>query len=294
MRGIHKPEPSLCACTCGQCYWNLTTSKNLLLHLRNPHKFKKTIFCNACWKMSGHESTLYNHSATERSSVSSETFVNEKLWASVPQVLKIVSAQLSSFKILRFNEKQEKNDSFALLMSNRSSADLSNEKKVTNEGIYCVGLCIQVVISKPLDGEIVFLYFSTRLQRLLDSMGDCNLYELIDQLFRQITIFCDEGSCWFLKKLPSLDIPSIFWSSRNLVLKNRLSRWGSFPGQISSLLAVKMNTIGVFVYIYVCVWVCVCVDRIQMFSLWECGVKISCQQQIQLASTSWPGLIFLS
>ena len=100
IREVHKREPSLCAFTCGHCNSIFTTSKNLLRHLRNVHKFKKTIRCNACPKIFGHESTLCNHRAAEHSTLSSSTFVNEIEWASVPQVSKVVSALNSHFKIL--------------------------------------------------------------------------------------------------------------------------------------------------------------------------------------------------
>ena len=103
IREVHQREPSLFAFTCGHCNSIFTTSKNLLRHLRNVHKFKKTIRCNACPKLFGHELTLCNHRAAEHSTLSSSAFVNEIDWASVPQVLKVVSALNSHFKIFRLD-----------------------------------------------------------------------------------------------------------------------------------------------------------------------------------------------
>ena len=76
-REVHKREPSLCAFTCGHCNAIFTTSKNLLRHLRNVQKFKKTIRCNACPKIFGHESTLCNHRAADHSTLSTSKSVNE-------------------------------------------------------------------------------------------------------------------------------------------------------------------------------------------------------------------------
>ena len=129
IREVHKREPSLCAFTCGHCNTIFTSSKNLLRHLRNVHKFKKTIRCNACPKIFGHESTLCNHRAAEHSTLSTSTSVNEIEWASVPQVSKVVSALNSHFKILRLDVQQEGVDPFAFMMSNRSDIALLMTKR---------------------------------------------------------------------------------------------------------------------------------------------------------------------
>ena len=181
-------------------------SKNLLRHLRNVHKFKKTIRCNACPNIFGHESTLCNHRAAEHSTLSISTSVNETEWASVPQVSKVVSALNSHFKILRLDVQQEGVDPFAFTISNRSDIALLIDKKITNQGISGVGLCNQVVLSKPLERENVSTCFSTRLKRVVESIDECDLNELVDQLLRQLNVFCSEGSDWVLEKFLSLDI----------------------------------------------------------------------------------------
>ena len=205
IREVHKREPSLCAFTCGHCNSIFTTSKNLLRHLRNVHKFKKTIRCNACPKIFGHESTLCNHRAAEHSTLSSSTFVNGIEWASVPQFSKAVSALNCQFKILRLDVQQEGVNPFALMMSNRSDIALLIDKEITNQGISRAGLCIQVVLSKPLDGESVSPCFSTRPIRVVKSINECDLNELVDQLLRQLNVFCSGGSGWVLEKILSMD-----------------------------------------------------------------------------------------
>ena len=139
IREVHKREPSLRAFTCGHCNSFITTSKNLLRHLQKVHIFKKTFRCIACPKIFGHELKLYNHRAAEHSTLSSSTFVNEIDWASVPQVLEVVSAVNSHFKILRLDLQQERVDPFACMMSNRSDNALLIDKEITNQGISPVG-----------------------------------------------------------------------------------------------------------------------------------------------------------
>ena len=175
----------------------------MLRHLRNVHKFEKTIRCNACPKIFGHESTLCNHRAAEHSTLSTSTSVNEIEWASVAQVSKVVSALNSRFKILRLEVQQEGVDPLAFMMSNRSDIALLIDKEITNQGISRVGLCIQVV---PLDGENVSPCFSTRLIRVVESIDECNLNELVNQLLRQLNVFCCGGSGWVLEKFLSMDI----------------------------------------------------------------------------------------
>ena len=206
IRGVQKREPSSCAFTCGHCDSVFTTSKKLLPHLRNVHKFTKTIRCNVCPKFFGRESTLYNHSAKEHSSVSPSIFANEPEWASVPQIWKIFSALNCHFKILRLDVQQEGVDHLAFMMSNRSNIALLFDKVTINQGTSRVGLWIPVVISKPLDGEIVSPYFSTRLLRVVESIDRCDLNELIYQLLRQLNVLRSGGSGWVLQKFLSMDI----------------------------------------------------------------------------------------
>ena len=182
------------AFTCGHCNSIFTTSENLLRHLQNGHKFKKTIRCNARPKIFGRESTLCNHRAAEHSTLSSSRFVNEIEWACVPQVSKVVSSLISHFKILRLDVQQEGVDPFAFMMSNRSDIDILIDKEITNQCISRVGFCIQVVFSKPVDVENVSPYFSTRLIRVVDSIDECDLNELLDQPRRQLNVFCSGGS----------------------------------------------------------------------------------------------------
>ena len=205
IREVHKREPSLCAFTCGHCNSIFTTSKNLLRRLRNVHKFRKTIGCIACPKIFGHESTLCNPRAAEHSTLSSSIFVNEIEWASVPQVSKVVSALNSHFKILRLDVQEEGVDPFAFMMSHRSDIALLIDKKITNQKISRVGLCIQAVHLKPLDGENFSPCFSTRLKSVVESIDECNLNELVDQILRQLNVFCSGGSGWVLDKFLSMD-----------------------------------------------------------------------------------------
>ena len=67
-------------------------------------------------------------------------------------VSKVVSDLNSHFKILRLDVQQEGVDPFAFMMSSRSDNALSIDKEVTNQGTSRVGLWIQLVHSKPLDG----------------------------------------------------------------------------------------------------------------------------------------------
>ena len=203
---FHKREPSLRAFTCGHCNSFFSTSKHLLRHLRNVHELKKTIGCNAFPKNFGHESTLSNHRAAEHSTLSSSTFFNEIKWASAAQVSKVVSALNSVFKILQLDVQQEEVDPFAFMMSNRSVIALLIDKEITNQGLSRVGLCIQVVISKLLDGKNVSPYFLTRLLRVVESIDECDLNEMVDQLLRQLNVFCSAGSGWVHENILSLDI----------------------------------------------------------------------------------------
>ena len=92
------------------------------------------------------------------------------------------------------------------MISKRSDIALLIDIEITNQGISRVGLCIQVVFSKPLDGEIVSPYFSTRLIPVVESIDECDLNELVDHLLRQFNEYCSGDSGWFLENFLSFDI----------------------------------------------------------------------------------------
>ena len=135
------------------------------------------------------------------------------------------------------------------MMSNRSDIALLIDKEITNQGIGIsrVGLCIQVVLLKPLDGENVNSCFSTRLIHVVESIDECDLNELVDQLLRQLNVFCSDSSGWVLKKFLSLDFK---------VCKTRSLTGSSFmptPTKLArfrySLLNIK-NLSDIFCFIY--------------------------------------------
>ena len=142
----------------------------------------------------------------ELSTLPSSTFVIEIVWASVPQVSKVVSALNSHFNFLRLDVHQEWVDPFAFMMSNRSDFALLIEKEITVQGMSRVSLCIQVVLSKPLGRENVSAYFSIRLIRVVESIVECDLNELFDQLLRQLNVIFCWISGWVLENFLSLDI----------------------------------------------------------------------------------------
>ena len=55
-------------------------------------------------------------------------------------------------------------------------------------------------------GDNVNPYFSTRLIRVVESIDECDINELVDQLLRQLKVFFSGGSGWVLEKFLSLDI----------------------------------------------------------------------------------------
>ena len=117
------------------------------------------------------------------------------------------SAPLNSqFKILRLDVQTESVDPLAFIWSNRANIGLLIDQEKTNRGLSRVGLCLQVVLSKPCTDETVSPHFSSGLVRAVESIDNADLDELIDQILRQLNVFCFGGSGWIPKKLSSLDI----------------------------------------------------------------------------------------
>ena len=112
------------------------------------------------------------------------------------------------------------------------------------KGISCVGLCLQVVLSKPCTDETVSPHFSPRLVRAVESIDNADLDELIDQILRQLNVFCSGGSSWMLKKLSSLDIK--ICHTRSLAGTLYLPK---FEGMRKCLLKIK-NLFDNFCFIY--------------------------------------------
>ena len=55
---------------CGHCTVTFTLAKNLVRHLKNIHKFSRTLRCNTCQTFFGTEASWKLHSRTEHSGVS--------------------------------------------------------------------------------------------------------------------------------------------------------------------------------------------------------------------------------
>ena len=249
IRAVHKKEPSLWSFSCGHCEVTCTSSKNLIRHLRNIHKFNNSIQCNACPKIFGNESYLHAHKSREHPVVSSSTMTTttEVNWASIPQVSKTVLALNSHFKILRLDVQTESVDPLAFIWSNRANIGLLIDQEITNQGIFRVGLCLQVVLSKPCTEETISPHFSSRLVRAVESIDNADLDELIDQVLRQLNVFCSGGSGWILEQLSSLDIK--ICHTRSLAGTSFLPTPAKLEGMRKCLLNIK-NLFDNFCFIY--------------------------------------------
>ena len=94
--------------------------------------------------------------------------------------------------------------SFVMKMRSNTAALIHTE--ITNQGISRVGLCLQVKLSKLLEADTVSPHFSSRLMRVVVSVDDNDFDELVDQVLRQLNVFCSGGSGWVHEKLICLDI----------------------------------------------------------------------------------------
>ena len=247
IRAVHKKEPSLWSFSCGHCEVTCTSSKNLIRHLKNVHKFERSMQCSACPKIFGQESHLDAHVDREHPLVSSSTTTTEVNWASLPRVSKTVTALNSQFKILRLDVQAESVDPLAFIWSNRTDIGLLIDHQITNQGISRVGLCLQVVLAKPCTDETISPYFSSRLVRAVESIDNADLDELIDQVLRQLNVFCSGGSGWILKKLSSLDIK--ICHTKSLSGTSYLPTPPKLKGMRKCLLNIK-NLFDNFCFIY--------------------------------------------
>ena len=69
-----------------------------------------------------------------------------------------------------------------------------------------MGLCVQVQLMKPLDEQSVTPYFISSLLRVVGIIDDDDdWFETIEQIIRQINIFCTGGSGWVVQKLINVD-----------------------------------------------------------------------------------------
>ena len=86
--------------------------------------------------------------------------------------------------------------SIRCLLSQKNRANIAAliDKEITNQGISRVGVCLEVKLSKPMDADTVSPRFSSRLMRVVESIDDEDFHELVDQVLRQLNVFCSGGS----------------------------------------------------------------------------------------------------
>ena len=158
IRENHRREPALSTIIFGHCDSSFTASKSLLRHLLNVHKFCKIMRCTACPKIYGNVSSLQNHISHEHPSIPS-TVRKEANWVSVPQVSKVVQALNSLFKNLKLDVQQKVVDPMSFVMKNRANNARLIDREITKQGISRVGLCLQVILSKPWMRKLFLLIF---------------------------------------------------------------------------------------------------------------------------------------
>ena len=114
------------------------------------------------------------------------------------------------------------------------------DREITNQGISRVGLCLQVKLSKPLDADTVSPHFCSRLMRVVEFIDDEHFDELVDQVLRQLNVFCSGGSCLVLEKLICLDVK--FCETKSVAGSSYLPT----PAKLSSLRRSLLNIKNLF------------------------------------------------
>ena len=147
---------------------------------------------------------------------------------------------------MRLDVQTESVDPLAFIWSNRANIGLLIDQEITNQGIYRVELCLQVGLSKPCTEGTISPHFSSRLVRAVESINNADLDELIDQVLRQLNVFCSGGSGWILKQLSSLDIKNCH--TRSLAGTSFLPTPAKLEGMRKCLLNINLYDNFCFIY----------------------------------------------
>ena len=190
---------------CGHCNQNLSSSFNLIRHIRNIHNLTGNFKCLSCFVVFGCADLLGSHEKqihlqASRSAIFQRAVSDHNLQASCVQ-----TSINDTFKVFRLNLEPENVELFQFLTSSEESIiSFVNEKlpfhRSNRVGITDVKLC------KPLEEERVTVYFHSPMERVAHELVQEDFINMIDAIISQLNVYCSGGSGWVVETLKTLEI----------------------------------------------------------------------------------------
>ena len=194
---------------CGHCSNTFTLAKNLVRHLKNVHKFARSVRCNSCQTFSGHEQALRKHCADEHSVVGSVIRTDPSNFSQEDRFIlererKSVREHFQSFR-LKINDGSIFDPFEFLVLQERKITDFITTKLhdlVTAK----FGICIEVKFTKPLTDDSTLCFFHSPMESLSTSLTAEEYFGHIDKLLTKINVFCTAVSGWVIEKLNVVEL----------------------------------------------------------------------------------------
>ena len=194
---------------CGHCSNTFTLAKNLVRHLKNVHKFARSVRCNSCQMFFGLEQALRKHCADEHSVVGSVIRTDPSIFSQEDRFVlererKSVREHFQSFR-LKINDGSIFDPFEFLVLQERKITDFITTKLhdlVTAK----FGICIEVKFTKPLTDDSTLCFFHSPMESLSTSLTAEEYFGHIDKLLTKIKVFCTAGSGWVIEKLNVVEL----------------------------------------------------------------------------------------
>ena len=193
---------------CGHCTVTFTLAKNLVRHLKNIHKFSRTLRCNNCQTFFGTEASWKLHSRTEHSVVSevqrSALPGDEGAEFVLERDRKAIRGHFQTYRLKIVGDQVF--DPFEYLVTNEVTIRNFITNRLTRIFSAKVGLCIKVKFSKPLLDESTLSFFHSPMETVTTCLTTDEYFAHVDELHTKIHVFCTAGSGWVIEKLNMVEI----------------------------------------------------------------------------------------
>ena len=208
IRQKHKKEPTLHLrkFMCGHCDRTLSSSFNLLRHIRTVHQYNGNFKCNSCFYVFGCIENLQSHERESHFHASHTELFRRTVYSETLNVSSVQTSIHGAFTVFRFEMEQENIEPFQFLTSNQTKIITFLNNKLPSKGSSRLGITLHVQLCKPLEDQRVTVYFHSPMERLAHEITEEELSNMVDSLISQLNVYCSGGSGWVTETLKRLEI----------------------------------------------------------------------------------------
>ena len=184
----------------------ISSSFNLLRHIRNIHILTGNFKCFSCFVVFGCAELFESHEKEIHLKASPSPILQRAVFDHNLQASCVQTSIDDTFKVLRLNLEPENVEPFQFLTSSEGSIISFVNEKLRFNGSNRVMITIHVKLCKPLEEERVTVYFHSPMERVAHELVPDDFINMIDAIISLLNVYCSGGSRWVVETLKTLKI----------------------------------------------------------------------------------------